>query len=208
MNNEHSPPSPEDKAFDQELRALYQASLLDEDFQHQLADSLRALPEDAQSHLREPEKALLQDANLTSATHAKLLDAIPACAPPPKSPESPKSLSERFTAKWRHWFIPPMLALPTTLVMGLLLGLLLPVLLQPDLPDDTIRGHSASDPKVASGIESTESEQGKITDEIRQQQQQWLGLIAELLRQGKVAQAREELQMFELLHPDYQPPSP
>ncbi len=199
-----SPFPPDDKAFDLELRALYRAALLDENFQQQVADSLCSLPQEVQQSLSESEQALLQNASLSQESRAKLLGIKPVC-------QSSPSLAERFAAGLRHWLLPPVLALPATLVMGLLLGLLLPVLLQPAPQEDTLRGHPVpGSAAVVSGNESGESgkqaEQGKITDAVRQQPQQWLVLIAELLQQGKVAQAREELQAFELLYPDYPPP--
>lgn len=198
MNNDNASRPEDDKAFDQELKALYKASLLDENFQQQVAENLRSLPTDIQSRLRTSEQAMLDEVSLTTERQAKLLAATPAC-------QRSESLIKRLAAGLRQWLVPPALALPTTLVAGVLLGLFVPALLQTQLPDDTFRGDPApGSGEVVSGSESAKP--GEITDAVRQQPQQWLVLITELLRQGKIAQAREELQAFELLHPDYQPP--
>ena len=77
MNNVDSSLPEADKAFDQELKALYKASLLDENFQQQVAENLSSLSMDAQSRLRESEQVMLHDESLTTERKAKILDATP-----------------------------------------------------------------------------------------------------------------------------------
>ena len=83
--------------------------------------------------------------------------------------------------------------------------MLLPTLLSGlNQPEYVTRGGEA-DKGVVTQPDAQAGAQNGITDAIRQNPQQWLEAIAELLRQGKVAQARAELQAFELQHPNYQP---
>lgn len=185
---------PEDEsAFEQELRALYRAALLDETFQNQVVDSFHLLPAESQRMLHPREQALVQDIRLTNTTRAKLLDVMPLCQPA-------SALACKPAKGWQRWLLPQWIMLPATLMAGLLLGSILPrFLLLPTLNNDLTRGQSQVSPSVPPA--STPA-----TGTMQQNPQQWLLNIAELLRQGKVAQARQELQAFELLYPGYQPP--
>lgn len=181
----------DDQAFEQELRALYRAALLDEDFQQQLASDLRSLPAGEQAGLQAAEQTLLRDATLSETARVRLLDTLPPCQAQP-------AISSQ-QAWWQRWLPRPWLLLPATLLAGVLLGGLLPSLWLPPASDDLTRGHSLPVAPVAPANTPVDAS-------IRQNPQQWLLVIADLLRQGKVAQARQELQAFGLLYPNYQPP--
>ncbi|MEZ5450876.1 MAG: hypothetical protein R3E89_18560, partial [Thiolinea sp.] len=154
------------------------------------------LPEEVQQQLRAGGQPLLEDEPLSERTQAGLLATLPR-------PRSEVSWRARLLAAGRRHLQVPVLALPATLMAGVLLGWLLPVLLQP-LPE-VWRGTSV--PEVEPAVPpSVSSGRVEIADAVRQQPRLWLEQIAGLLQQGRVAQAREELQAFELLYPDYTPP--
>lgn len=182
----------QDEAFDQELARLYKAALLDEDFQHQVASDLRTLPEAAQAELHEPEQAFVRDETLSAAVKERLREIIPPCRQQParQIPWWRRLLADN----WSSALLPgPLISIPAALMTGILFGVLLPMLLAPQNHPQEAEMRGAS------------THTSDTFEQARQDPQQWLEAIAVLLHQGKVEQAREELQAFALQYPNYQP---
>ena len=196
-----------DDTFDQELTSLYRAALLDEDFQQQVRQDLQTLPDAALADLKAVEQVFVQDESLSAAMKARLLDMVPPCSKRQSAPVKPQPWWRKLlSADWASSLLPrPVFSIPAALMAGMLFGVLLPTLLSSlNQPDYVTRGGETDKGAVTRPHVRVGAQNG-ITDATRQNPQQWLEAIAELLRQGKVAQARAELQAFELQHPNYQP---
>lgn len=208
MTTETQRPQDDGDAFEQELAKLYRAALLDEQFQQQVQQDLQTLPASAQAELQPAEQVFVQEETLSAAAKARMLDMIPPCRQPTAAaPSKPLPWWRKLlTANWGSSLLPgPVFSIPAALMAGALFGVLLPTLLSGlNQPEYVTRGGEAEKGVVTQPDEQAGAQNG-ITDAIRLNPQQWLEAIAELLRQGKVAQARAELQAFELQHPNYQP---
>lgn len=206
MTTENQRPLDDDN-FEQELAKLYRAALLDEKFQQQVRQDLQTLPASVQAELQPAEQVFVQEESLSAAAKARLLDMIPPCRQQQPAPVKPQPWWRKLlTANWASSLLPgPVFSIPAALMAGVLFGVLLPTLLS-DLnqPEYVTRGGDI-DKSTVTRPEAQAGVQNGITDAIRQNPQQWLEAIAGLLRQGKVAQARAELQAFELQYPNYQP---
>ncbi|MEB4589451.1 hypothetical protein VSS37_00525 [Candidatus Thiothrix sp. Deng01] len=207
MTIDNQQPLEDDDAFGQELAKLYRTALLDEQFQQQVRQDLQALPTNVQADLLPAEQVFVQEETLSAAAKARMLDMVPPCRQPQAAPVKPQSWWRKLlAADWASSLLPgPAFSIPAALMAGVLFGVLLPTLL-PSLqqPEYVTRGGQV-DKGIVTHPDTQAGEQNGITDEVRQNPQQWLAAIAELLRQGKVAQARAELQAFELQYPNYRP---
>lgn len=207
MTTETQRPQDDDDAFEQELAKLYRAALLDEQFQQQVQQDLQTLPASAQAELQPAQQVFVQEEKLSAAAKARMLDMIPPCRQQQPAPTKTQPWWRKLlTANWGSSLLPgPVFSIPAALMAGALFGVLLPTLLSGlNQPEYVTRGGGTGKGVVTQPDEQAGAQNG-ITDAIRQNPQQWLEAIAELLRQGKVAQARAELQAFELQHPNYQP---
>lgn len=206
MNTDNQRPQDDDAAFDQELAKLYRAALLDEAFQQQVKQDLQALSADAQAELQPAQQVFVQEEKLSVAAKARMLDMIPPCRQQQPAPTKTQPWwRQLLTGNWGSSLLPgPVFSIPAALMAGALFGVLLPTLLSSlNQPEYVTRGEMGEG--TVTRPEAQAGAQNGITDAIRQNPQQWLEAIAELLRQGKVAQARAELQRFELQHPNYRP---
>lgn len=207
MTTETQRPQDDDDAFEQELAKLYRAALLDEQFQQQVQQDLQTLPASAQAELQPAEQVFVQEEKLSAAAKARMLDMIPPCRPQQAVPAKPQPWWRKLlAADWASSLLPgPVFSIPAALMAGVLFGVLLPTLLSSlHQPEYVTRGGEV-DKGAVTRPDAQVGAQNGITDAVRQHPQQWLEAIAELLRQGKVAQARAELQAFELQHPNYRP---
>ena len=135
---------PDDEAahVDPRLKALYQAALLDEDFQQGVSAVMKQLPEtEASAAAADSVSAFVHDETLSPALRERLMALMQ---------ETPDTASPCDTVKvswWRQWWRPEgwaLLALPApgfslalTLVLGMGLGMLLmPLLQQTQLPPE------------------------------------------------------------------------
>lgn len=200
--NTTTPQDEDDEVFDRKLRKLYQAALFDENFQLQVAADLHALPPEAQAKLNASDREFIAEHSLSESLTEKLLAVNCGCSEAPQFRPWWKTLLPIDFNAGR--FLTPGFSIPMSLAAGLLLGLVLPTLLQQQGAEQ-FRG----------GITSTtqpETPVGSISEDIKQQPQQWLGAIADLVRQGKVSEAQTQLQEFMIRHPGYsarsEPPSP
>ncbi|OQX00291.1 MAG: hypothetical protein BWK73_48885 [Thiothrix lacustris] len=209
MTTENSPPQhDDDAAFDQELTRLYRAALRDEPFQQQVSQDLQTLPVTAQAALKPAEQAFVREETLSAAAQTRLLDMIPPCKQSQPARTKPQPWWRKLLASdWGSALLPrPAFSIPAALMTGMLFGVLLPTFLAHlTQPEYVTRGGDADKPTQITRPEPQLGAQNGITDAIRQNPQQWLEAIAELLRQGKMAQARAELQAFELQYPNYRP---
>lgn len=207
MTTETQRPLDDDDAFEQELAKLYRAALLDEQFQQQVQQDLQTLPASAQAELQPAEQVFVREETLSAAAKVRMLEMIPPCSQRQPALAKPQPWWRKLlTANWASSLLPgPIFSIPAALMAGALFGVLLPTLLSGlNQPEYVTRGGEVDKSAVIQPDAQAGAQNG-ITDAIRQHPQQWLEAIAELLRQGKVAQARAELQVFELQHPNYQP---
>lgn len=197
----------EEDDFDQELTGLYRTALLDEDFQQQVKQALQTLPDTSLADLNAPEQAFVQEESLSAATKARLLDMTPTCnQQAARTPQPVPWWRQLLAANWASSILPgPAISIPGALVVGALFGALLPTLLTMlNQPDYVTRGDKPDQTAISQQTDQAVMP-GGITDAVRQNPQQWLAAIAELVRHGKVPQARTELQKFELQYLNYQP---
>jgi hypothetical protein len=190
--------------FDQELAALYREALWDEDFQQQVAATLRNnLSDAALTALDAHAQAFAQDECLPATFKAHLIEMMPQC-------QQVSKVAQTEMPWWRRWFrsdwgdiarLPgPVVSIPAALMARVLFGVLLPTLLTVITPNESVEQLRGGDATPAAVTEMANA--NGISDSVRQHRQAWLNAIAELLKQGKEVQASEELQRFR-----YNPPS-
>lgn len=208
MNDDVSHQDEDDKDFNQTLSDLYRAALLDENFQQQVGKDLHTLSAEARASLKTAEQAFLDDGSPSEEARVRLLDKMAAPASMPANAgvsQNKKSWWQKLLGgrTWGNSLLPrPVFSIPAAMMAGVVLGVLLPTLLSSLMePVHQTRGGTSK----ADTAQTGSSPAGSIPDAVRQDPQQWLKVIGALVVQGRLAEARAEMDAFENEHPGYQP---
>lgn len=209
MNDDVSHQDEDDKDFDRKLSDLYRAALLDEHFQQQVSKDLQTLSAEARASLNTTEQAFVDDQSLSEAARARLLDTMAKRGKAPAKDDLTQGKPSWWQkllggGKWGNPLLPgPVLGIPAAMMAGVLVGLLLPTLwVNLTEPTHQTRGGGSGPVEVQ---QTAPSPADNIPDAVRRDPQQWLNAIAELVRQGKVTEARAQLDAFDIEHPGYLP---
>lgn len=183
--------------IDPRLKALYQAALLDEDFQQQVSANLKQLP-DTDSALTST-SAFVQDETLSPAMRERLQALTDAWSESSVTPRAPKM------SWWQRWWRPegwtllalpaPGFSLPVTLMAGMAFGMLLMPLLRQSAPPEL---HLRQSPAAADPLAVCVTNAAVRSDP----EQYWQAIQACEAQLSRIKQA------FRRDFPNYQPPSP